>query len=100
MMFNMSGIISAEIDGEKIVVVGDGIDSVTLVVMLRKKMGYAELDSVAAVEEKKEGKKDEKKDEKKDGGSMTLQPVVWPYGPPQPFVVEERSGYNDPCRIM
>ena len=34
--------ISAQVDSERIMVVGDGIDSKALTVMLRKKIGYAQ----------------------------------------------------------
>lgn len=89
------GVISAQIDGEKIVVVGDGIDSVTLTVMLRKKMGYAEIVSVSAVEEK---------EKKKDEASRSVQQVTWPYWvqmAPQPYVYETRECHDsEPCSIM
>ncbi|XP_038978527.1 disease resistance protein Pik-1-like [Phoenix dactylifera] len=52
-----NGITSASLDGkekDQIVVVGDGIDPVTLVKKLRKRMNYAELLSVAPADEKKE----------------------------------------------
>ncbi|XP_020269279.1 heavy metal-associated isoprenylated plant protein 47-like, partial [Asparagus officinalis] len=65
------GVISAQVDGEKIVVIGDGIDSAALTIKLRKKMCFADLISASAVEEKKEGEKEEKKEgekeEKKEG---------------------------------
>ena len=56
---------------DQIKVEGDSIDAVKLVTLLRKKVGYASIVSVA--EEKKEEKKGEKKDEPKIG---------WPDGPP------------------
>lgn len=57
----MAGVISAKLEGDKIVVEGDGIDSIALTTTLRKRMGFAELVSVAAMDEKKE-EKEEKTD--------------------------------------
>ncbi|XP_078171434.1 heavy metal-associated isoprenylated plant protein 47-like isoform X2 [Carex rostrata] len=53
----MDGVVSAALDGDKLVVIGDGTDSVTMTTLLRKKLGYADLISVASAEEKKEEKK-------------------------------------------
>lgn len=92
---------SVTVEGEKIVVVGDGIDSVELTVLLRKKMGYAELLAVAAAEEKKEEKKPPA-----EGGNKSVQPIILPYHyqyamAPQPYIYETRDSYNsDPCCIM
>ncbi|KAG6533852.1 heavy metal-associated isoprenylated plant protein 47-like [Zingiber officinale] len=56
---SMRGVVSVKLEGDKIVVVGDGVDSVDLTKLMRKKMcSYVELLSVA--EEKKEEKKEEK----------------------------------------
>ena len=62
-------------DNECITVVGDGIDSVALTVMLRKKMGYADLISVGSAEEKKEEKKEEGGDKR---SSSSVQQMIWP----------------------
>ncbi|KAL5720602.1 hypothetical protein ACHQM5_013256 [Ranunculus cassubicifolius] len=71
-----NGVVSAELQGDsrnQIVVTGEGIDSTRLTMSIRKKVGFTELVSVTAIEEKK---KEEKKDEKKDG----VSPVIWtPY---------------------
>ncbi|XP_073002115.1 heavy metal-associated isoprenylated plant protein 47-like [Typha latifolia] len=68
-----SGVISASLDGEdKIVVVGNGVDSVALTRMLRKGMHYAELISV------KEEEKEEKKEEKKEATCLPY-PCMQPY---------------------
>ncbi|RRT82943.1 hypothetical protein B296_00012034 [Ensete ventricosum] len=61
------GVISVKLDGDKIVVVGDGVDSVVLTNMLRKKMGHVELVKVGSAEAKKE--------EKEADGSVI--PVTW-----------------------
>ncbi|XP_026661879.1 heavy metal-associated isoprenylated plant protein 16-like [Phoenix dactylifera] len=84
------GVISASVDGDKIVVEGDGIDSIALTTTLRKRMGYVELVSVAATDEKKEEKKEEE-----------TKPVAWPY----PIQVAPPYGYHQPnyepsCNIM
>ncbi|CAL9758711.1 unnamed protein product [Musa acuminata subsp. burmannicoides] len=86
----LPGVISAALEGDRMVVVGDGVDSVTLTMVLRKKMGYVELVSVGSAEEKK-------KDEAVVSGNS------WPYQycPAQPHVYEIRQQANhDPCRIM
>ncbi|KAJ6401510.1 hypothetical protein OIU84_016837 [Salix udensis] len=74
------GVESAGLGGQdksQIEVVGDGVDAVELVNLLRKKVGYAELASVAAVAEKKEA------------NESVAQPVVWPMyggGMPQTYI--------------
>ncbi|KAF9669664.1 hypothetical protein SADUNF_Sadunf14G0130700 [Salix dunnii] len=76
----LSGVESAGLGGQdksQIEVVGDGVDAVELVNLLRKKVGYAELASVAAV------------GEKKDVNESAAQPVVWPMyggGMPQTYI--------------
>ncbi|KAJ8486044.1 hypothetical protein OPV22_018529 [Ensete ventricosum] len=87
----LHGVISVKLDGDKIVVVGDGVDSVVLTNMLRKKMGHAELVKVGSAEAKKE--------EKEADGSVI--PVTWtPHFNLMPPVCEIRETYHDPCRIM
>ncbi|XP_020268403.1 uncharacterized protein LOC109843853 isoform X2 [Asparagus officinalis] len=56
-----------ELEDDKIIVVGNGVDSVELTVMLRKQMGFAELVRVVAYDEKKEKK------EEKDGKGKSVQ---------------------------
>ena len=74
------GVESAGLGGQdksQIEVVGDGVDAVDLVNLLRKKVGHAELASVAAVGEKKEV------------NESAAQPVVWPMyggGMPQTYI--------------
>ncbi|KAL5725729.1 hypothetical protein ACHQM5_008845 [Ranunculus cassubicifolius] len=92
------GVVSAEIQGDsknQIVVTGEGIDSTCLTKLIRKKVGFTELLSVAAVEEKKEEKKENKKDEENT--------VIWSpyeYGTPHIYVSEVRSHHRDPCTIL
>lgn len=80
-------------DKSHIEVVGDGVDAVELTNLLRKKVGYAELASVTAVEEKKEDKKPE----------SAAQPVFWPmYGGGMPLAdTRPIHPFQDPsCSIM
>ena len=90
------GVESAGLGGQdksQIEVVGDGVDAVELVNLLRKKVGYAELASVTAVGEKKEDKKPE----------SAAQPVFWPmYGGGMPLAETHLiHPFQDPsCSIM
>jgi hypothetical protein len=93
----IDGIISTSIDGDKIVVEGDGMDSITLTTILRKKLGYAELISLTSGDEKKEEKKEDK----------SAQPVIFPpyyyagaSAYPHPYDYYEVSRYPDTCSIM
>ncbi|KAI0488791.1 hypothetical protein KFK09_028630 [Dendrobium nobile] len=47
------GVVSASHDGDKLTVVGEGIDSVALTMLLRKKMGNVQLVTLTAIDEKK-----------------------------------------------
>ena len=90
------GVVLASVEGDKITVVGEGVDSVVLTTQLRKKMGYVELLTVAAVEEKKEEKKEAKAPEAA-ADPKTVQPVFWPPYYPHPaanWVVQQPS-YSD-----
>ncbi|KAJ1289156.1 hypothetical protein BS78_02G142800 [Paspalum vaginatum] len=49
----MNGVTSATMEGDKIIVVGDGVDPITLTTMLRRSLGYAELLSVSSGDDKK-----------------------------------------------
>ncbi|KAF7072014.1 hypothetical protein CFC21_077211 [Triticum aestivum] len=49
----MSGVTSATMEGDKIIIVGDGVDPITLTTMLRRSLGYAELLSVSSGDDKK-----------------------------------------------
>lgn len=92
-----AGVISVHIDGDKIVVIGDGIDPVELTLRLRRKMGFAMLINLSDVVEKKE----EKMDVKKNECSKSVQPVICQYAPPpQPLIVENRYCNSDPCCIL
>ncbi|KAI9161616.1 hypothetical protein LWI28_019079 [Acer negundo] len=67
-----SGVESATLKGDdknQIEVTGDGIDAAELTKLLRKKFGYAFLESVGAADEKK--KEETKKEAKME--------VLWPY---------------------
>ncbi|CAL1407997.1 unnamed protein product [Linum trigynum] len=104
------GVDSAALAGPEktqIEVTGDGIDSVSLVTLLRSKVGFAELVSVGPVEEKEEEKKKPEEDSK-----PPPSPAVWSYGyaggPPHHYVYQTSPAagghyYNniDPsCAIM
>ncbi|XP_074574966.1 heavy metal-associated isoprenylated plant protein 47-like [Curcuma longa] len=95
----LRGVVSATLEDDKIVVVGD-VDSVTLTRVLRKKMGHVDLLSVA--EEKKEDKKDEKKEEKTPEPVLTWPthgPFIYPYS--NPIMIREDPYYREPgCMIM
>ncbi|XP_020671956.1 disease resistance protein Pik-1-like isoform X2 [Dendrobium catenatum] len=103
----MHGVLSVSHEGDKMTVVGEGIDSVALTTLLRKKMGYVELELVAAVEEKKEKKVKVEAEVKSN-----IQPVILPhdyYGRSvgtftQPLYyhadVTEPSYDQDSCSIM
>ncbi|URD97613.1 hypothetical protein MUK42_18737 [Musa troglodytarum] len=88
------GVISAKLDEDKIVVVGDGVDSIVLTNKLRKKMGHVELVKVGSAEEKKEEKKEEKEP------SWVYPMTCTPHVNLMPPVYEIREASHDPCRIM
>ncbi|KAJ4943978.1 hypothetical protein NE237_000155 [Protea cynaroides] len=80
---------------EQLVVIGDGIDSIVLITLLRKSLGYADLLTVGAPD-------GEKKEEKKE---LVIHPVSWStiYQDVQPYYTyQERScNYQEPsCTIM
>ncbi|KAH7684202.1 Viral coat protein subunit protein [Dioscorea alata] len=111
---SLNGVISAGLEGEakdKLVVIGDGVDSIKLTTALRKKMSrIVELVSVAAVEEKKDDKKDDKKpsDGGDDAKKQTQPPIyVPPYYqmmPPTQYVYDyeypQDNRYDPGCSIM
>ncbi|XP_062153512.1 disease resistance protein Pik-1-like [Alnus glutinosa] len=74
-------------DKEQIEVKGEGIDTVKLTTLIRKKVGHADIVSV------KEDKKEEKKPE-------AVQ-VLWPYvnGVPS-YPIHQEDPYSAPCSIM
>ncbi|XP_062156779.1 disease resistance protein Pik-1-like [Alnus glutinosa] len=88
-------------DKDQIEVKGEGIDTVKLTKLIRKKVGHADIVSVA--EEKKEDKKEEKKEDKKDGAAVQ---VVWPYASGVPnyhpiyHEMNQEYPYNPSCSIM
>ncbi|KAL6863760.1 hypothetical protein ACP4OV_016663 [Aristida adscensionis] len=51
----MNGVTSATMEGDKIIVVGDGVDPIALTTMLRRSLGHAELLSVTSGDDKKKG---------------------------------------------
>ncbi|KAJ4730272.1 Heavy metal-associated isoprenylated plant protein [Melia azedarach] len=96
------GVESAALKGDdksQIEVTGDGMDSVALTSLLRKKVGYAELVSVGPADG------GQKKEEPKKENEVKVQPIqYWPVyhgGVPHydyPVVAVDR--HSDPCSIM
>ncbi|KAJ4755117.1 Heavy metal transport/detoxification superfamily protein [Rhynchospora pubera] len=56
----MNGVMSMRLDGDKLIVIGDGTDAVHLTTQLRKKIGYADLINVSS-------------------GDENVQPLIYPY---------------------
>ncbi|XP_058084904.1 uncharacterized protein LOC131232585 isoform X2 [Magnolia sinica] len=68
---SIPGTISTALEGrhkDQLVVVGEGVDAVELISLLRKKMGYTDLISIEDVHENIEMKDEEGRGEKKDKG--------------------------------
>ena len=109
------GVMSVSLEGEdkdQVVVIGERVDAACLTSTLRKKVGYARLETVEEVKDQPAGKEggDEKKDgdDKKDGDGKTDPPPFQcimppPCCPPQ-FeayrVVYEPYGSQPNCTIM
>ncbi|TVU11094.1 hypothetical protein EJB05_44657, partial [Eragrostis curvula] len=51
----MNGVTSATLEGDKIIVVGEGVDPIALTRMLRRGLGYTELLSITGGDDKKKG---------------------------------------------
>ncbi|PON37332.1 Heavy metal-associated domain containing protein [Parasponia andersonii] len=68
-----TGVISVKIDGDKVEVIGDGVDPVCLTRLLRKKFCFVTLESVGEVKEDKKGevKEDKKGEVKLEAGYVT-----------------------------
>ncbi|KAI0488792.1 hypothetical protein KFK09_028631 [Dendrobium nobile] len=101
----MLGVLSVSQEGDKITVVGEGIDSVVLTRLLRKKMGYVALELVTTVEEKKEETKKTVEAVKSNNQPVILQ-HCYCYGQPvgaitQPpcFCVDHINDQNN-CSIL
>ncbi|XP_058106668.1 heavy metal-associated isoprenylated plant protein 16-like [Magnolia sinica] len=92
------GCISVALEGadkNMMVVIGDGIDSVFLTKSLRKKVGGAELITVAPVQEKKPEEKP-KNPKNPPAAVPALQPHIIYLHPSPPYYIPEPSG----CTIM
>lgn len=80
------------IEEDKMIVVGNGVDSVTLTTLLRKKMGYVELVTVTEVKETNDEKKQETKEVKMEAAEAKSinQPLIWScyYGQPVGNIVQ------------
>lgn len=84
----MIGVDSAALKGEdkgQIEIIGDGMDTVALTTLLRKKVGYAEIVSVEAAEKKDDQEKQ----------------CTYQYGMPcYSYQVVATDPYNNTCSIM
>ncbi|KAL5711210.1 hypothetical protein ACHQM5_021691 [Ranunculus cassubicifolius] len=88
-----SGVVSAAIEGDsknQIALTGEGIDSTTLTLELRKKVGFTEIVSIGKVKDKKE-------EEKKKDCDKVCNPYC--YGTPQIYFAEAH-GQSQDCTIM
>ena len=97
---NVTGVISVAIEGEekdRIVVVGEGVDSATLTHCLRKKVGHANL---VSIEEVKPKEKEEKKERKLK--MINQKPVQWTTccQEPQLFITTIDCPEQPICSIM
>ncbi|KAK8914322.1 hypothetical protein KSP39_PZI023933 [Platanthera zijinensis] len=70
------GVTSATQEGDKITVVGEGVDTVELTTMLRRKMGHVELLTLTEIGDQKKEEKAADQAKVEDAGSV--QPIVWP----------------------
>ncbi|KAL5201792.1 hypothetical protein ABZP36_036146 [Zizania latifolia] len=90
----MSGVTSATMEGDKIIIIGDGVDPITMTTMLRRSLGNAELISISSADDKKKvdayggggmgfGGKEGKEGGKVVYGGQQQQPAVvpLPYAP-------------------
>ncbi|KAJ4815715.1 Copper transport protein family [Rhynchospora pubera] len=89
---SMEGIVSVSIDRDRLVVVGDGTDVVSLTNMLRKKLGYAELISVTSGEDKI---KEEKEGKISSGSKSSSTPSSYQYGYPSVYSYPYPYAYQD-----
>ncbi|CAJ2668375.1 heavy metal-associated isoprenylated plant protein 16-like [Trifolium pratense] len=93
----VSGVEGATIQGDnkdQIEVTGEGVDSVRLTSLLRKRFCHAELVSVGDV-----GKPEEKKEEKKDETKVEAI-VAWPYNYSVPHYPVYQIRNDPSCSIM
>ncbi|XP_072963789.1 heavy metal-associated isoprenylated plant protein 16-like [Typha angustifolia] len=93
-----SGVTSTSLEGEdKIVVVGDGFDSIALTTALRKRMRYAELISLG---EEENGEKEREE----EASSSNEAPICMPYHGgvmrPYTYVYYEPTYYPNSCNVM
>nr|GEW60171.1 hypothetical protein [Tanacetum cinerariifolium] len=99
---NVCGVESVAFDGsnkEQITITGEGIDSVKLTRLLRKRVGYTELVSVGLVEEKKPEKPASQKDIKDTPWRIEYAFPHEFYGCSMPMQVVHEVPYN-PCSIL
>lgn len=77
---------SVSLDRDRLVVVGDGTDVISLTTMLRKKLGYAELISVTTGDERFREEKDSKTSSGSKSSSSSVVAPSYQYGYPYSYV--------------
>ena len=65
-----------KIDGDKVEVIGDGVDPVCLTLLLRKRFSCTSLESVGEVKEEEKKENKEKKDLNLASGHVTCPPLA------------------------
>ncbi|XWS11315.1 hypothetical protein CRYUN_Cryun38cG0073000 [Craigia yunnanensis] len=99
------GVVSVALHGpekDKLMIVGDGVDAVSLTSSLRKKLSHASLETVEEVKDKKveDQKKDagKKNEDKKDSKAITL--IVCCPQPQLEFFTVVADPHPSPCTIL
>lgn len=96
------GVTSAEIQGHEknqIAVTGEGIDSIFLTKLIRKKVGFTELISVTPIQEITE----EENENTEVETANEVQPMVWThwqYSTPEIYFTEIHNHSQGSCTIM
>ncbi|KAG6507637.1 heavy metal-associated isoprenylated plant protein 47-like [Zingiber officinale] len=107
----LPGVVSAALDNDRLIVIGDGVDTVELATVLRRKMGGAELVSVGSAEENKKEEKKSPAVEESDKNAWQPTPAIswttYPAAPPPynnyhyryPYEITQ-ADREDNCSIM
>ncbi|KAJ3693206.1 hypothetical protein LUZ60_008686 [Juncus effusus] len=80
---SLNGVTSVSVDRDRLTVVCDGTDVVALTMLLRKRLGYADLVSVTSGDQEKLKEGKEGKETKLSGTSKSVVP--YEYGYPYPY---------------
>jgi hypothetical protein len=84
--------VSVTLDRDRLVVVGDGTDVISLTTMLRKKLGYAELLSVTSGDDKfKEEKESKTSSGSKSSSGAPLYQYGYPYSYANPYAYQDNN---------